>query len=83
MPFSNECLGCKPGKEEREMTQCHGARGRALPNNHFVGEMLQAWRSKDALAEAKRARCVARERKDADQIIGKCSNAKCGKPKCL
>ena len=26
---------------------------------------------------------MARERKGADKIIGKCSDAKCGKPKCL
>ena len=79
----NECLGYKPGKDERELTQCHGACGQMLPDYHFVDDMLQAWRSKNALAEAKCARCVVRERKGADKIIGKCSDARCAKPKCL
>ena len=79
----NECLGYKPGRDDREMTQCHGACGQKLPDYHFVDDMLQAWRSKNALAEAKCARCVARERKDADEVIGACSNPTCGKPRCL
>ena len=28
----NECLGYKPGKDDRELTQCHGACGQMLPD---------------------------------------------------
>ena len=65
------------------MTQCHGACEQMLPDYHFVDDMLQAWRSNGALEDAKCARCVAMERKDADKFIGKCPNATRGKPKCL